>query len=68
MCHEKLYQSDATSQTEEVLQNVPVVIIPEIAEEMHIPNGFEDVNQNYLDEDSDDYIDLTDSDLDEVQD
>jgi len=68
MCHEKLYQSDATSQTEEVLENVPVVQVPEIvAEEMHIPNGLEDINQNYLDEDSDDYIDLTDSELDELE-
>eukprot|EP00092_Neocalanus_flemingeri_P058924 GFUD01070322.1.p1 GENE.GFUD01070322.1~~GFUD01070322.1.p1 ORF type:complete len:702 (+),score=207.23 GFUD01070322.1:123-2228(+) len=68
MCHEKLYQSDATSQTEEVVENLPGEIVPEDAEEnAHIPNGLEDINQNYLDEDSDDYIDLTDSELDDLE-
>jgi len=64
MCHEKLYQADATSQTEEeVLENLPVEIVPE---NVHVPNGLEDINQNYLDEDSDDYTDLTDSEVDDL--
>lgn len=62
MCHEKLYQTDATSQTEEVLEILPAEIVPE--ENAHVPNGLEDINQNYLDEDSDDYTDLTDSEVD----
>jgi len=67
MCHEKLYQSDATSQTEEVLANIPVEIVPEEADEnAHVMNGLEDINQNYLD-DSDDYIDLTDSEVDDLE-
>eukprot|EP00092_Neocalanus_flemingeri_P039584 GFUD01043105.1.p1 GENE.GFUD01043105.1~~GFUD01043105.1.p1 ORF type:complete len:702 (+),score=203.16 GFUD01043105.1:180-2285(+) len=68
MCHEKLYQSDATSQTEEVVENLPGEIVPDDVEDnIHVPNGLEDINQNYLDEDSDDYIDLTDSDVDEPE-
>ena len=62
MCHEKLYQTDATSQTEEVLEILPAEIAPE--ENARVPNGLEDINQNYLDEDSDDYTDLTDSEVD----
>eukprot|EP00092_Neocalanus_flemingeri_P081135 GFUD01101272.1.p1 GENE.GFUD01101272.1~~GFUD01101272.1.p1 ORF type:complete len:702 (+),score=206.77 GFUD01101272.1:126-2231(+) len=68
MCHEKLYQSDATSQTEEVVENLPGEIVPDDVEDnIHVPNGLEDINQNYLDEDSDDYIDLTDSEVDEPE-
>ena len=55
MCHEKLYQTDATSQTEEgVLDNLPPEVVENIA--------------NFLDEDddSDDYTDLTDSEAEEI--
>jgi len=58
MCHEKLYQTDATSQTEdvgEVVRNVGDGGGAEEGEE-------QDLNQNYLEEEeSDDYIDITDS-------
>ena len=55
MCHEKLYQTDATSQTEEVEEEVVVRQVEEEEEQ--------DINQNYLEEEeeSDDYIDITDS-------
>jgi len=52
MCHEKLYQTDATSQTEEVEEEV----VRQVEEEEE-----QDINQNYLEEESDDYIDITDS-------
>jgi len=55
MCHEKLYQTDATSQTEEgILDNLPPEVVENIA--------------NFLDEDddSDDYTDLTDSDAEDI--
>ena len=55
MCHEKLYQTDATSQTEEVEEEVVRQVEEEEQEE-------QDINQNYLEEEeSDDYIDITDS-------
>ena len=55
MCHEKLYQTDATSQTEEVEEEVVVRQVEEGGED-------QDINQNYLEEEeSDDYIDITDS-------
>merc|ERR1712083_1293416 len=53
MCHEKLYQTDATSQTEEE-EEVRQAEDEEEEEE-------QDINQNYLGEESDDYIDITDS-------
>jgi len=55
MCHEKLYQTDATSQTEEgILDNLPPEVVENIA--------------NFLDEDddSDDYTDLTDSEAEDI--
>jgi len=55
MCHEKLYQTDATSQTEEgILENLPPEVVENIA--------------NFLDEDddSDDYTDLTDSEAEDL--
>merc|ERR1712227_542338 len=55
MCHEKLYQTDATSQTEEVDDVVRQV------EEVEDDEEEQDINQNYLEEESDDYIDITDS-------
>lgn len=54
MCHEKLYQTDATSQTEEVEEVVRQAEDEGEEEE-------QDINQNYLGEESDDYIDITDS-------
>ena len=54
MCHEKLYQTDATSQTEEE-EAVARQAVAEGEEEE------QDINQNYLGEESDDYIDITDS-------
>ena len=58
MCHEKLYQTDATSQTEDVGEVVRNVGDGGGAEE----GGEQDLNQNYLEEEeSDDYIDITDS-------
>ena len=57
MCHEKLYQTDATSQTEEVEEEV-VRQVEDVGEE----EEEQDINQNYLEEEeSDDYIDITDS-------
>ena len=55
MCHEKLYQTDATSQTEEVDDVLRQV------EEVEDDEEEQDINQNYLEEESDDYIDITDS-------
>jgi len=55
MCHEKLYQTDATSQTEEgILDNLPPEVVENIA--------------NFLDEDddSDDYTDLSDSEAEDI--
>ena len=58
MCHEKLYQTDATSQTEDVGEVVRYVEDGGDAEE----GEEQDLNQNYLEEEeSDDYIDITDS-------
>ena len=58
MCHEKLYQTDATSQTEDVGEVVRDVGDGGDAEERQE----QDLNQNYLEEEeSDDYIDITDS-------
>jgi len=58
MCHEKLYQTDATSQTEDVGEVVRYVGDGGDAEE----GEEQDLNQNYLEEEeSDDYIDITDS-------
>ena len=58
MCHEKLYQTDATSQTEDVGEVVRDVGLGGDAEE----GEEQDLNQNYLEEEeSDDYIDITDS-------
>lgn len=61
MCHEKLYQSDATSQTEEQVEllvprpgDLVVLLDPEEGAEI------QDINDNYLEE-SDDYIDLSDT-------
>jgi len=55
MCHEKLYQADATSQTEEeVIENLPAELVE------HIQNVLDE------DEDSDDYTDLTDSEVDDL--
>ena len=54
MCHEKLYQTDATSQTEEEEEVVRQAEDEGEEEE-------QDINQNYLGEESDDYIDITDS-------
>ena len=58
MCHEKLYQTDATSQTEEVEEEVVRQVVEAIGEE---EEEEQDINQNYLEEESDDYIDITDS-------
>merc|ERR1711994_210142 len=57
MCHEKLYQTDATSQTEDVGEVVRDVGNGGDAEE----GEEQDLNQNYVEEESDDYIDITDS-------
>ena len=62
MCHEKLYQTDATSQTEEILENEQAEDDVELNRQ--VVNGVEDENQNYLEDDSEDYTDLTDSDDD----
>jgi len=55
MCHEKLYQTDATSQTEEeILDGLP----PEVAQ---------NIAMDILgDDDSDDYTDLTDSEAEDI--
>jgi len=60
MCHEKLYQSDATSQTEQELMEPPpaVVLQPREAGDLGEAAELQDINQNYL-EDSDDYIDIS---------
>lgn len=63
MCHEKLYQSDATSQTEQHLIDppqedpFPAVVNPIVDP---VPE-LQDINQNYLEE-SDDYIDVSSAD------
>jgi len=62
MCHEKLYQTDATSQTEEIVENEQAEDDVELNRQ--VVNGVEDENQNYLEDDSEDYTDLTDSDDD----
>jgi len=51
MCHEKLYQTDATSQTEEE------ILPPEVAQR---------IAMDILDSDSDDYTDLTDSEAEDI--
>jgi len=58
MCHEKLYQTDATSQTEDVGE-----VVRDVGDGGDAEEGEEqDLNQNYLEEEeSDDYIDITDS-------
>ena len=58
MCHEKLYQTDATSQTEDVGE-----VARDVGDGGDAEEGEEqDLNQNYLEEEeSDDYIDITDS-------
>ena len=58
MCHEKLYQTDATSQTEDVGE-----VVRDVGDGGDAVEGEEqDLNQNYLEEEeSDDYIDITDS-------
>jgi len=58
MCHEKLYQTDATSQTEDVGE-----VVQDVGDAGDAEEGEEqDLNQNYLEEEeSDDYIDITDS-------
>merc|ERR1719244_560216 len=62
MCHEKLYQSDATSQTDQHDFGPPQVI-----EQEPLPNviavgmGQEDINQNYID-DSEESSELFDTD------
>jgi len=58
MCHEKLYQTDATSQTEDVGE-----VVRDVGDGGDAEEGQEqDLNQNYLEEEeSDDYIDITDS-------
>jgi len=58
MCHEKLYQTDATSQTEDVGE-----VVRDVGDGGDAEAGEEqDLNQNYLEEEeSDDYIDITDS-------
>jgi len=66
MCHEKLHHSDATSQTDEVLENNQDEAPEDAEENAHVLNGLEDINQNYID-DSDDYIDLTDSEVDDPE-
>jgi len=65
MCHEKLYQTDATSQTDQDLIDPPhQEPMPQV---LDLGNGLElqDINQNYL-EDSDDYIEISSS--DEIED
>ena len=58
MCHEKLYQTDATSQTEDFGE-----VVRDVGDGGDAEEGEEqDLNQNYLEEEeSDDYIDITDS-------